>query len=212
MNKLSYYSLLIALALIFIISSCLQIDKKKSNKDPNSTVQKVEFSEGSDMDTQEYLEKGKKIALATKEILAKNLVSAINTMGTDKALEFCNIEAIPLTDSMSVKLDAKIKRVSDKYRNPENAANEMELEYMKQAKSEIEKNGTAKPMIFEDGGKVIGYYPIVTNALCLQCHGHLETDIDEATRTAINNKYPQDKAIAYSLNELRGIWVIEMEK
>jgi nitrate reductase cytochrome c-type subunit len=204
MSKSVFYKCFIIVAVIFIFYSCAQNDKKNSNNNVSS--------EESEINMQEYLLKGKSIAIATKELLGKQLINAINAKGTDKALEFCNIKAIPLTDSMSVHLGAKIKRVSDKYRNPDNAANEMELEYIKQAQSEITQHGNAKPRIFEDHGKVIGYYPIVTNALCLQCHGNLETDINEATRTAINIKYPQDKATAYSINELRGIWVIEMEK
>jgi len=59
---------------------------------------------------------------------------------------------------------------------------------------------------------VIGYYPIVTNKMCMQCHGNPEMDIDTKTFEIIKKRYPDDKAIGYTINELRGIWVIEMEK
>ena len=60
---------------------------------------------------------GLSYALATKQILGKNLMSAIQKKGTLGALEFCAIQAYPLTDSMSTVYNAKIKRVSDKPRN-----------------------------------------------------------------------------------------------
>lgn len=167
----------------------------------------LKHSEPEDKDN---IKKGLNIALATKAVLGKNLLNAIKTKGTDQALSFCNERAIPLTDSMAVELDAKIKRVSDKNRNPNNAANESELAYIQQAKSEIAADGKASPQIQEIDNKTIGYYPIMTNDMCLQCHGKPTENIDEKTLEVIQSKYPKDKAIGYSRNELRGIWVIEM--
>lgn len=162
--------------------------------------------------TEDYLKEGMNIALATKAVLGKNLLNAIQTKGTDKALDFCNEKAVLLTDSMANELGASIKRVSDNNRNPNNLANEQELEYIINAKAEIAENGKAVPKVFEKDGKMVGYYPITTNAMCLQCHGKIETDINEKTLAAINKHYPEDKATGYSSDQLRGIWVIEMTK
>ena len=60
--------------------------------------------------------------------------------------------------------------------------------------------------------KMVGYYPIETNKMCLQCHGLPNTQILPATLTKLKHLYPTDKAIGYGENELRGIWVIEMNK
>lgn len=204
MNRSFYIPIVIISVSIFLSNSCINNEQK-----PNQISSK---DQSIDIDTHEYLQKGKEMAQATGNVLAKQLLAAIETKGTHKALEFCNIEAIPLTDSMSLELNTKIKRVSDKNRNPDNAANEQELQYILQAKTEIGKNGKAKPKIFETNSKVTGYYPIMTNALCLQCHGNFGTDINEETRTAIKENYPEDKATGYSLNELRGVWVIEIDE
>jgi hypothetical protein len=48
---------------------------------------------------------------------------------------------------------------------------------------------------------------IVSQPLCLQCHGS-ESDIAAETREAILAIYPDDKATGYRLNDLRGIWRI----
>lgn len=198
--------LLSNIAIVLFLTACFQ-KSKNSNNQSDIRASKEELK------TLEYdLKRGNKIAITTQGLLGKKLISAINSKGTHKALDFCNIEAIPLTDSMSMELNAKIKRVSDKNRNPNNAANEQELAYISNTKLEIIQNGKIKPKIFEKNNKVIGYYPIMTNALCLQCHGNLQTDVDQKTQNAIRKNYPKDLAIGYSVNELRGIWVIEMEK
>lgn len=158
------------------------------------------------------LKKGLQLALATKSILGKNLLMAIKTKGTVGALQFCNEKATLLTDSMANELNASIKRVSDQNRNPKNMANKQELEYILQAKKELAKNGKALPMVQESVDQTIGYYPIVTNAMCLQCHGNKQSDISNDVIAQINRLYPNDLATGYSINQLRGIWVIAMDK
>ena len=67
-------------------------------------------------------ERGLKIALETKAVLGKNLMGKIQKEGTLAAFKFCNVKAIPLTDSMSIANNVNIKRVSDKPRNLKNKA------------------------------------------------------------------------------------------
>ncbi len=158
------------------------------------------------------LEIGQSIAMQTKGVLGKNLLEAINTKGTENAISFCSTKAIPITDSMAVVLNAKIKRVSDRNRNPKNKANEQELKYIEKIKELMKKNLPTKPELITLNDKSIGYYPITTNKMCLQCHGKPEIDITSKTLTKIKSIYPNDRATNYNENELRGIWVIEMNK
>ena len=53
-------------------------------------------------------EKGQKLALNTKKVLGKNLMTAINSKGSAYAVGFCNISANKLIDSMATELNAKI--------------------------------------------------------------------------------------------------------
>jgi len=159
-----------------------------------------------------YLEKGKEIALSTKAVLGKNLLTAINAKGAAHAVEFCNTRAIHLTDSMGQELNASVRRVSDQNRNPNNMANEDELAYIIETKEKLQAGAEPTPKLTETGNKMIGYYPILTNEMCLKCHGKPEVDINPATLDVLSALYPEDKAKGYGLNELRGIWVIEMDK
>lgn len=158
------------------------------------------------------LELGQKYAMQTKAVLGKNLLNAINTKGTENALEFCSTKASTLTDSMALALKAKIKRVSDKNRNPKNAANEAELNFINEGKSLLAKGEKVKPKLQEINGKMVGYYPIMTDKMCLQCHGKPNVEILPKTMESIAKLYPKDKATGYAADELRGIWVVEMDK
>ena len=107
----------------------------------------------------------------TKATLGKNLIKTINEKGTIAALEFCNIKAMKLTDSMSVMKNAIIKRVSDKPRNPKNKANQDEIGYINYFKKMVVSDGDVQPIVLSKDGEVNFYYPITTNTMCLQCHG-----------------------------------------
>lgn len=152
---------------------------------------------------------GLEYALGTKKILGKNLMEAIQKKGTLEALSFCNYQAIPLTDSMSIQFNASIKRVSDKNRNPNNKANTEESQYIAQFKKELAAKKEIKPVVIEKGNKVQFYYPIETNTMCLQCHGK---QIKPEVSQQIMKLYPKDLAIGYNESEVRGIWSITFDK
>ena len=159
-----------------------------------------------------YAELGKEIAMQTKANLGKNLGLALSEKGAVGAVEFCNTRAIPITDSMSVVLNTKVKRVSDKPRNPSNQANADELAYIESWKTAKAKGEQVAPLIAERNSKMVGYYPIETNAMCLQCHGTPEKQVAPETLSKIKKLYPSDKAVGYGENEIRGIFVVEMDK
>lgn len=194
--KIAFFAFI--LLLVGISSSCGNNDVPAA-----SDVQK---------DTTDYQAKGLEFATQAKNTLGKNLVNAINTQGTENALSFCSTRAIALTDSVAASLDVKLKRVSDKNRNPENAANSDELNYIESIKKASVKGEKLKPLVKENGNTVTAYYPILTDQLCMQCHGKTTTDISPATMTKLKTIYPTDLATDYSINEVRGIWVVQMKK
>jgi hypothetical protein len=163
-------------------------------------------------DEQYYLDLGKNISASTQSFLGKNLMVAMAKGGSEYALEFCNSKAYILTDSMALLHQTSIKRVSDKARNPLNVANRLEKSIIISIKDQIKKGESPKPEIREIKGKMVAYYPIVTNAMCLQCHGKVNQTVQQKTFDKINNYYPEDQAMGYDVNQLRGLWVVEMQK
>ena len=158
------------------------------------------------------LETGQEMAMKTKAVLGKYLVTAIQDKGTEGAIEFCSTRAIQITDSMSTVLGSRLKRVAVRNRNPLNLASANELSYIQKINASLARNEKPKPQLKETTEIYTAYYPILTEQLCLQCHGDIKADIKPATHSTINRLYPGDKATGYKLNELRGIWVVEMKK
>ena len=158
------------------------------------------------------MDQGRNMALSTKTQLGKNLMGAIKAKGTLGALEFCNVKAMPLTDSMRRVHNATITRVTDKPRNPNNKANELELQHIETFKKMITSDEQMKPIFNETETQYDFYMPIMTNNMCLQCHGAPEEQILPAIIARLDSLYPGDKARGYGENEVRGIWSIHWEK
>lgn len=127
--------------------------------------------------------------------------------GAENALESCNVNAISLTESVAKNHNINIKRVSDQPRNQSNKANEKEIKYINLFKERIAHGEKLKPKIVENQL----YIPIVTNAMCLQCHGKIENNNPQLT-AKIKKLYPEDKATGYSENQIRGIFVVDLPK
>ena len=146
-------------------------------------------------------------ASETKRLLMKNVGQKIAMGGAEMALDFCNIEAMPLTKSMSDKYGLKISRVSDKMRNPKNIANAEELKLIEQYKKQLLAGETLKPVRTETHY----YEPLVTNGMCLQCHGEVAKNIQPKVANKIAELYPNDLATGYKENEVRGLISIKMK-
>lgn len=181
----------------------------KADMDDDSWLRTSPSSEWTASQDIDWQQRGKDIALRTKATLGKNLLSAIKTKGASGAITFCSERAIVLTDSMAITLGASVKRVTDKCRNPSNCAIGEELDYISTAKAAIVAGKTPTPYVNKQDDVVTGYYPIMTNAMCLQCHGKA-SNIGPETKAQLSERYPEDLAIGYGEGELRGIWVVEM--
>lgn len=193
--KLVYQTLIILLA--FTLTACTSNEEVEEK---NEEVAELPL---------DYLSIGKEYALQTKSVLGQNLTQALGEAGPEYALTFCNNRAISLTDSMAISLNASIRRVSDLPRNPKNQANQKELDFILNLKA---KGENYQPMLQEMNGKMVGYYPIITNGMCLQCHGNKKSDLTPGTVNKIAQLYPKDLATGYGDNQVRGIFVVEMNK
>lgn len=192
------------LTTLLIVSLLLEACNDK-NEDTRREVSLTE-AERSD-----FKAKGMQLAGETQKVLGSNLMKAISEGGPVNALEFCNIKAYPLTDSMAAAFKAHISRVTDLPRNPENAANNSQLNYINSSKQKLAAGNKIDPNLSVIDGKITGYYPIITNQMCMQCHGSENGQIDKNTLEKLQELYPDDEATGYGVGELRGIWVVEMD-
>ena len=49
---------------------------------------------------------------------------------------------------------------------------------------------------------------MIIGPLCLKCHGQISNGLDSSAYEVIQQRYPSDRAIGYSLGDLRGMWSI----
>ncbi|NIT56907.1 MAG: DUF3365 domain-containing protein, partial [Aliifodinibius sp.] len=125
------------------------------------------------------------------------------------ALQFCNVQAIPLTDSLSKHHDVSIRRASHKPRNPYNTADSLEIKVIKQYIKKLKSGNELQPITYADENRITFHAPItITNALCLNCHGKVNEDISKENLATIQELYPNDQATGFSMGNLRGVWTI----
>ncbi len=157
-------------------------------------------------------EQGLQYANATKAALGKQLMQALQ-QGSEHAVEFCHTIAIPLTDSMSEVQQVSVRRVSDKPRNPANTADAKSTAHIAYFQALLNQGRTDLPPVTEQiGHEVTVYVPIITNTMCLACHGNPASDIDEPTLARIQSLYPADQATGYAENQVRGLFLVSWEE
>ncbi|MEN8249624.1 MAG: DUF3365 domain-containing protein [Bacteroidota bacterium] len=156
-----------------------------------------------------YEETGKAIVKASFESMSGHLKAAMEAGGPSNAIQYCNVNAVPLTDSLAKKFNVKIKRSSHILRNQKNAPDALE-EYMIDLYQDLKK--MKKPMepkgILAESGDVRFFAPIMVKEQCLKCHGTVGKEVSDDTYAIIEIKYPEDQAIGYAEGDFRGIWSI----
>ncbi|MFD0760618.1 DUF3365 domain-containing protein [Lutibacter aestuarii] len=157
----------------------------------------------------EYSNKGKEIAQASFKELSGKLMEQMQLGGIEKAIPFCNIEALPLTKEMSEKYNVEIKRTSNKLRNSRNRATDRELEVIQIFEKLMTENERLSPIVeLNNNSQKHFYAPIIIKANCLVCHGKVKETVTIKTDSIIKSLYPNDEAIGYNEGDLRGIWSI----
>ena len=155
------------------------------------------------------IEQGTEIASGTFLALSTKLKEAMKAGGVEGAMAYCNVNALPITDSLSKVYNVDIKRTSLKYRNPNNKPSLMEMVVLNEY-DRTKKDGLAiQPKISQEEGYNIFHAPIIVHDLCLKCHG-MKDEMEDYNK--ILKYYPEDLAHSYEVGDLRGMWSIRFLK
>ncbi len=162
----------------------------------------------------EASEKGDLISSAAQTNLAKILLEKIQNEGVIEAVEHCNVVAIPLVDSLSEVYGANIRRVSSKVRNARDKPDAIEAEILEAYHYAVENNFPAESNVQEINDKVVLYTKpiLLSNHVCLNCHGNIGSDILRENHESITSLYPEDSATGYKIGDLTGMWSIRLLK
>ena len=188
-----YRSLLL---ILLMLSSCGIRDEKSGQKEDSSK--------------QEFLQKGGEIVNLTQSELLKNVSYAMKTGGPGYAIDFCNLRAMHLKDSLSKLNNCEIRRIAIKYRNPmDKPQTETEKEQLLQYQNAFQNGDSLNPEVYLFDDRIEYYQPIIIDkGTCLVCHGNPGTQIAEETLEKIKARYPNDLAMGFALNDFRGAWKI----
>lgn len=209
MKTTPIFRLVTFIGVLFFLSSCNnQLSKKEKNTDKNPVEEAFgEATPAQDTSLEVYRRQGKEIVKASFSALSSQLKSAMKQGGVPYALTFCNVTAMPITDSLSAHYDVDIKRVSTQNRNPDNAADALEESVISSLqKMMVASYDGVNMVVLDQEENPVYMQPIVMADQCLQCHGKPGTDITAANYEIIKNLYPNDKATGYRSGDLRGIW------
>jgi len=195
--------------LVVLFAACEEAQKNPSPEQPAQVPAKPV------LDTAKYLELGDDLMGETKRKISTTLVDAMEKGGVKYASQFCNLAAYPIVDSISKVHNARIRRVSDKPRNPKDAMDEEEQKVFAifKAKAQV-PNAEMKPVVVQHDDGTVGYYaPIkISMPTCLKCHGEVGKDIKAEDYKVLKSLYPNDVAVGYKEGDLRGMFSIRFFK
>lgn len=199
--------ILTGIILGIIFQNCTPSQTKEKQDSFNEEQKNLETPNES-----EIVKKGREIAQASFGALSGKLKAALQRGGVPEAIQYCNLNAYPLTDSLSNVYNVKIQRIGTRIRNSKNNPNTAGQDILQAYQITMDKGEKPGPkVVFSEDGNATFYAPIIMQAACLNCHGEVGQHISEANYQLIQKFYPQDKAIDYQLGDLRGAWRIEFK-
>lgn len=129
------------------------------------------------------------------------------------ALGFCTAKAMEVTADINKELPsyAKVRRTALRTRNKANTPDTIDIKIMNEYVDAIEKKKFSPDLIkvFQEGNTTRVYKPLVTEGVCLKCHGE---NISKELHDMILSSYPEDNATGFKEGELRGVIVAEIVK
>ena len=207
---MKYFNIIISIIILFSVISC-STNAKKSEKqqtkiDENSKVSYISLT---DVNAKTLQKRGAIIIKLAATELGSALKKAINNEGAEKAILFCNHNAIKITDSLATAENVTIRRIAIKNRNPENEVNASESEIFTKYLKEWKDGKTLEDKItIDNNGHPVYYKPIIINKKCLTCHGIPGETMPENIASKIKDIYPNDKAIDFKDKQPRGMWAV----
>ena len=159
-----------------------------------------------------YLAKSEALAGKLQKALGSQLMAAMKEGGPPAAVRVCQGVAQDITRVTSEEeADVSIRRTALRVRNPANQPAPDSVQVLEDWRATLEAGNELRPSLLINKDNVIVHRPIMTAAICLQCHGEPE-QIQNETRTLVNQLYPEDQATGFAAGSLRGAFRIEFTR
>lgn len=164
---------------------------------------------------QEGMVWGDSITQEAQRQLISNLQKAISEQGIPGAIDFCNVNALPILSELGKVYSVQIKRASTKARNTADLPTDEERPILEAYEYNAENGIKSDPNIqkFENGEVFLYTKPItIPNGMCLSCHGEPRKEINKETLEKLGQLYPADSAKGHKIGDLRGMWSVRIPK
>ena len=173
-------------------------------------ITNISHSETIETNKSVILNDAKTLLKKTAKQYKSTLIQGLQHKNLKKALKYCNKEVAQLVSKDNEKGFA-IKRVSSRPRNKNNYPNLYEKEILEKFNKLSLKDN--KDLALEhsevikgkNNNKFVYVKAIRIKEVCLNCHG---SNINDGLKKEIQKLYPDDKAINYKLNDIRGAFVM----
>ena len=173
-------------------------------------ITNISHSDTIETNKSEILNEAKGLLKETSKQYKNTLIQGLQHNNLIKALKYCNKEVKQLISKDNEKGFA-IKRVSLRPRNKNNYPNLYEKEILEKFNKLSLKDN--KKLVLEhseiikdkNNNKFVYVKAIRIKEVCLNCHG---SNINDDLKKEIEKLYPDDKAINYKLNDIRGAFVM----
>ncbi len=197
------------LAAISVVA-CTDTTISESNQDEISEDQEARNIGLEFIQNDSALEQGEKIAKTSFESISGALMQAMAKGGVSEAMTYCNISALPITDSLSESQKVEIQRLAINYRNPMNKAIDIDFDVMQYFQNQLVAGNKPISVLLQDKDALVFFKPILLMPQCLGCHGNPETEILPETKELLMTYYPDDLATGFKVGDLRGMWKIKL--
>ncbi len=158
---------------------------------------------------------GDSITKEAQNQLITQLQQAIENQGFPGAIEFCQANATSILGSLGESHSVQIKRVSNRYRNPSDQPEPVQQPILEAYEYNAENGIKSDPNIQKiQNGEVLLYTKpiVISNSMCLSCHGEPGKEVSEGTLAKLSEKYPADRALGHRMGDLRGMWSVKLPK
>lgn len=164
---------------------------------------------------QEAMIWGDSLTQEAQNQLISNLQKAISEQGIPGAIDFCNVNALPILTELGKVYSVQLKRASNRARNSADLPTDEERPILEAYEYNAENGIKSDPNIqkFENGEVLLYTKPItIPSGMCLNCHGEPEKEISKETLVKLDQLYPSDRARGHKVGDLRGMWSVRIPK
>jgi hypothetical protein len=202
-SKSIYKPQCLCLSVLMAAGILLSACKKVPEKSPEEPLE-VSVSD------EELLLKADEVTALLQKRLGSQLKTAMQSGGPVAGIQVCQQIGQSLTNSINEKLDGVlVTRTSLRIRNPKNAPTTADRQVMEGWLKQVADTGGGKlpqnEIVRRDDGSVVVYKPILTQQLCMKCHGEPATFTPELI-SLIKKHYPDDQATGFKEGSLRGVF------